>query len=91
MATLARLKLSEAELESLQKDVSSILTYVGQVSAVSTDATGPEVPLHHNTMRKDEPRDPQDPLAEKEESIRAQFPTREGDFNAVRKILQKDE
>jgi hypothetical protein len=42
-------------------------------------------------MRADEEREASDLLAGKEESIRAQFPTRDGDFNAVRKILQKDE
>ena len=34
LAELARLKLQEREVESLQKDISSILDYVGQVSAV---------------------------------------------------------
>jgi hypothetical protein len=42
-------------------------------------------------MRKDTPRAAADPLAGKEESLRAAFPKREGGFNVVRKIIQKDE
>ena len=90
LAELARLKLSDAEVEALQKDISSILEYVGQVSAVEL-STATEVPLVHNVMRADAPRAATDPLAGKEEAVRGAFPTREGDFNVVRKIIQKDE
>ena len=44
-----------------------------------------------NVMREDAPRGEEDPLAGKEEALRAAFPSREGDFNVVRKIIQKDE
>lgn len=91
LAKLARLDLSDAEKESLGKDVSSILEYVGQVTAVSGVATGPVAPLQHNIMRDDVARPSKDQVAGKEEAIRAQFPTREGDYNVVRKIIQKDE
>jgi aspartyl/glutamyl-tRNA(Asn/Gln) amidotransferase C subunit len=91
LATLARLKLESGEVASLQKDVSNILEYVGQINAVESAATGPTVPSHHNVMRKDTPREAGDQLAGKEEALRKQFPTREGDYNVVRKIIQKDE
>ena len=98
LATLARLKLSETEVESLQKDISNILDYVGQVSAVSgqgpTLAQGSsrsDLNMPHNVMREDVPREADDALAGKEEVLRAAFPKREGGFNVVRKIIQKDE
>ena len=95
LATLARLKLSETEVESLQKDISNILDYVGQVSAVS--GQGPTLDQGSsrsdlkNVMREDVPREADDALAGKEEVLRAAFPKREGGFNVVRKIIQKDE
>ena len=98
LATLARLDLSEAEKESLGKDVSNILEYVGQLArqdggvvAVSGDSTGPVAPAHHNVMRADAPREMGDQLAGKEVAIRAAFPKEERGYNVVRKILQKDE
>lgn len=90
LATLARIDLSDAEKESLGKDVSSILDYVGQVAAVSGDVAGPVAPAHHNIMRADTPREEGDQLAGKEEAIRAAFPRGEKGYNVVRKILQKD-
>ncbi len=91
LAALARLKLKEAELETLQKDISNILGYVGQVGSFSADAPKEEVPLVRNVMREDTPRTGDDSLAGKEEALRAQFPKRENDYNVVRKIIQKDE
>jgi aspartyl-tRNA(Asn)/glutamyl-tRNA(Gln) amidotransferase subunit C len=103
LAKLARLQLSDAEKESLGKDVSSILDYVGQVAAVSGEAVGPKAPPHHNVMRDDAVRPESDQIAGKEEAVRAQFPTQEparpddtghsggGSYNVVRKIIQKDE
>lgn len=97
LAELARLKLDEGEVESLQKDISNILDYVGQVSAVSTkgDALTPRLsktsPLLRNVMREDTPRGTGDTLLGKEEALRAAFPKREGQYNVVRKIIQKDE
>lgn len=41
VAKLARLGLTEAEVEKLQTELSSILTYVGQLSEVNTDEISP--------------------------------------------------
>lgn len=90
LAELARLELSEGEMEGLQKDISNILEYIGQVSVVSAEAHIP-VPTTHNVLRADVPRDRHDVLAEKRECILAALPKREGDYNVVRKIIQKDE
>lgn len=91
LAGLARLKLSAAEEESLQKDISNILDYVGQVSSVPLPEKKQDAGLWHNVMRADTPRESSDSLADKEEALRAAFPRREGGFNVVRKIIQKDE
>lgn len=91
LGQLARLNLSESEKEALTADISHILGYVGQVAAVSQEVGEPTAGVHRNIMREDAVRDAQDPLVGKEEAVRAQFPTREGNFNVVRKIIQKDE
>ncbi len=93
LAELARLKVEDEEVESLQKDISSILDYVGQVSAVqgNTSAKAEELPSVRNVMRADTLRVATDPMADKESTLRAAFPTRSGDHNVVRKIIQKDE
>jgi aspartyl-tRNA(Asn)/glutamyl-tRNA(Gln) amidotransferase subunit C len=94
LAQLARLELSDAEKESLGKDISSILEYVGQVSAVSIDAdAATKVPANqpHNVLRKDVTRADGDTMAGKENQVKAAFPKREGEYNVVRKIIQKDE
>lgn len=91
LAKLARLDLSESEKETLGKDVSSILNYVSQVSAIVSTHEGPILPPHHNSMRADTPRLAGDPLLGTKEAIRNQFPTIENGYNVVRKIIQKDE
>ena len=90
LATLARLKLGEGEVESLQKDISNILEYVATVSAVEIPS-GPtasnEAPVLRNVMREDVPAAT---LGKREELIKA-FPKEENGYNVVRKIIQKDE
>lgn len=91
LATLARIELREGEVESLQKDISDILEYVGQVAAVPQQTGEPAVPLNHNVMREDALRAGGDQLAGKEDAVRAAFPKSEKGYNVVRKIIQKDE
>jgi aspartyl-tRNA(Asn)/glutamyl-tRNA(Gln) amidotransferase subunit C len=91
LAQLARLELSEEEIISLQKDISSILDYVGQVSAFSGNDGEKKVPLNHNVMREDVPYLAGSVLAHKREAILEALPRREGDYMVVRKIIQKDE
>lgn len=86
LAELARLKLSGKEEEALQKDISNILNYVGQVSAVTVTEQH-EKPVVRNAMRNDVPA----MVLGKRDALVAAFPTREGDYNVVRKIIQKDE
>lgn len=91
LAALARLKLSASEEEALQKDISSILDYVGQVSAVPMPERKEDPGLWHNVMRTDTVRGAQDPLLGKETKILEAFPRSENGYNVVRKIIQKDE
>ena len=91
LARLARLDLSEAELQALGSNIASILGYVAQVSAVEFDATKPTAPLVHNVMREDTVRGEHDQVAGTEASIRASFPKEKKGYNVVRKIIQKDE
>ncbi|MBX4192574.1 Asp-tRNA(Asn)/Glu-tRNA(Gln) amidotransferase subunit GatC [Candidatus Parcubacteria bacterium] len=90
LAQLVRLQLTEEETASLQRDISNILDYVGQVSSVNA-AGEKDKPVLRNVMRADEPRPEGDQLAHKEEALRAAFPKQKADFNIVRKIIQKDE
>ena len=90
LAELARLKVSDEEALSLQKDISDILLYVGHVSTIEASKTI-ESPALRNVLRSDAPREDGHPLSDKEEALRAAFPTREGAYNVVRKIIQKDE
>jgi aspartyl-tRNA(Asn)/glutamyl-tRNA(Gln) amidotransferase subunit C len=91
LAALARLEVSPEEVASLQQDISNILEYVGQVSAAPVGAAEEEAPLLRNVLRTDTPRATGDTMAGKEESVKAAFPKREGEYNVVRKIIQKDE
>lgn len=91
IAELARLKLRDGELENLQKEVSNILDYVGQINAfASADAYTTKSAIR-NVLRDDAPRLAGDVMFKKREAILAALPRREGDHNVVRKIIQKDE
>lgn len=89
LAELARLKLTESEEISLQKDISNILEYVGQVSATAVSGGGVSYTPLSNVMRADSVRDAHDPLAAKREALLEALPRREGDYAAVRKIIEK--
>ncbi len=95
LAELARLKVADAEVAGLQKDISNILEYVGQISAVqgntSTKAEELPLPSQRNVMREDVPRAAGDAMFGKEDALRAAFPKKENNYNVVRKIIQKDE
>lgn len=92
LAELSRLTLQPGEVETLQKDISRILEYVGQVTAAQGDASDEaRVSGLRNVMREDVPHTSDSPVAGKREAVLGAFPKREGDYNVVRKIIQKDE
>jgi aspartyl-tRNA(Asn)/glutamyl-tRNA(Gln) amidotransferase subunit C len=90
LAELARLKVGEGEVTGLQKDISSILDYVGQVAQVEGGQTK-EVGPHHTVMREDVPYKDGAMLLGKREALLKAFPVSEGGYNVVRKIIEKDE
>ncbi len=86
LATLARIKLSEEDKASLVKEFDSILGYIDQLKKVevSTDTEG-RVGAIKNIMRPDESRQIS---TDDRERLLDEAPDREGDFIAVKKILQ---
>jgi len=90
LAELARLKVADAEVAGLQKDISNILEYIGQISQVNVEKEK-ATPFNYNVMREDVPRAEGDTMGGKEEALRAAFPKKENNYNVVRKIIQKDE
>ncbi len=87
LAKLSRIKLSDAEAESLSHEFESILTYVGEVKEVSmTDDTRPttdDFPIR-NVMREDGDGHESGIYTEK---ILNEAPARSGDYVKVKKIL----
>ena len=85
VATLARLELSEAEIETFSRQLSAILGYVGQLERV--DTTGVEPTSHAVPMaaplRADEPR-PSPPV----EDALANAPARSGTSFSVPKVIE---
>ncbi len=89
LATLARVKISDDEKQSLTKEIDSILAYVDQIKKATVamadiDISTPTPGAVHNVARPDESRtiSPED-----REAILNEAPDREGDFIAVKKIL----
>jgi aspartyl-tRNA(Asn)/glutamyl-tRNA(Gln) amidotransferase subunit C len=84
VAHLARLELSDAELESMARHLSTILNYVDQLQQINTDNVEPlahPLPIH-NVFREDEPA-PSLPV----DAALANAPKREGDFYSVPAVL----
>ena len=85
VAHLARLELSDAELDLMTGQLRAILDYVRQLQAVDTDGVEPlahavEV---HNVFRADEPA-PSLPVAD----ALANAPDRHGEFFGVPAVLE---
>lgn len=82
LAELARMEVSQEEKEAILKDMGGILDYVKQIESVELE----DIELEHSTYnawREDAPTERDFSL----ESIKEQFPDRQGDFLKVKKIL----
>ena|SRR3989344_5372778 len=90
LAELARLKLTDAEVVTLQKDISAILEYVGQVSTVEGSGENAR-PTLRNILRSDVMHPVDSLLVGKRDALLKALPKREGDYAVVRKIIQRDE
>jgi aspartyl-tRNA(Asn)/glutamyl-tRNA(Gln) amidotransferase subunit C len=84
VAHLARLQLTEAELEILTRQLSAIVDYVDQLKQVNTDGVEPmaHALAIHNVFREDEAA-PSLPVAD----ALANAPQRRGDFYGVPAVL----
>ena len=86
LADLARIKLTENEVEKLQADMGRILDYVGQIQEVKGERLEVEsLPENKNIMREDgEPHE----RGIWTEKLLAQAPKRKGGWVEVKKILE---
>jgi len=87
IARLARVGLSEEDIDRFSEQLSEILEYFERLREVDTEGVPPTartLPLH-NVMREDDR--PQPPLDK--ESVLANAPVREGDHFRVRVILEE--
>ena len=85
VAHLARLDLSEAELEIMTRQLSAIIEYVDQLQSINTDNVEPlahPLPIH-NVFREDEPA----PSLPVDEALR-NAPDRRANFYGVPAVLE---
>jgi len=85
VAHLARLDLSEAELEMMTRQLSAILEYVDQLQKINTDQVEPlahPLPIH-NVFREDVPA----PCLPVDAALQ-NAPDRRGDFYGVPAVLE---
>ena len=88
LATLARVKLSENDKESLIREFDSILGYVDQLRKVEVSMeTESRVGAIKNVMRSDKVTNTS---AEDRERLLNEAPDHEGDFVAVKKIIAQE-
>jgi aspartyl-tRNA(Asn)/glutamyl-tRNA(Gln) amidotransferase subunit C len=86
VARLARLELSEVELERMRVELNNILAYIDKLRSLDTrgvEPTSHAVPLT-NVMREDEPR----PSFPRDEML-GNAPDRVGDFFRVPRIIEE--
>jgi aspartyl-tRNA(Asn)/glutamyl-tRNA(Gln) amidotransferase subunit C len=87
VAVLARLGLSDEEVERLRTEMASLLGEVSALQAVDTsgvEATGHAVEEVHTVMREDMPVPPL-PV----EDVLANAPRREGDYIRVQAVMEE--
>ncbi len=89
LAKLARIELSDVEVETFTKEMSAILTYVSQVKDIVSEGENitPTVGLRHNIFRKDEVTNKPDEFTK---DILAEMPETKGRYMVVKKILNTD-
>jgi aspartyl-tRNA(Asn)/glutamyl-tRNA(Gln) amidotransferase subunit C len=86
VAALARLGLTDDEIDRMQGQLNRILEAIGQLQSVDTSSVGPtaQVIALENVMRDDEPR----PSMDREAAL-ANAPLREGPHLRVPVVLEE--
>lgn len=88
LAALARITVAEGELVKFTQEFESILTYVGQLDALSLPSDlKDEAPPLRNVFRADENPTPPGTWTEK---LAGAFPEREDDALVVKQIITHD-
>jgi aspartyl-tRNA(Asn)/glutamyl-tRNA(Gln) amidotransferase subunit C len=88
LAELARIELTDAEIDRFSKEFDDILGYVGEIKGIAAGAAGaPRVGAVHDVFRED--RDPNEP-GEYTEALLDLAPQRQGRYLAVKKVLRSD-
>ena len=85
-AGLARIKLTEVEVEGLKDDLVSILSYVSEIQEVDAELGMRRARDHRNVMREDKSPHKTGIYTD---ALLAGAPEREGDYIKVKKILEK--
>ncbi|HEY4522811.1 MAG TPA: Asp-tRNA(Asn)/Glu-tRNA(Gln) amidotransferase subunit GatC [Candidatus Paceibacterota bacterium] len=84
LAALARIRVTEADIERFVQEFDAILAYVGQLDALEVPIGVEELAPLRNVMREDgEPHAPEMFT----ERLAAQFPAREGDALVVKQVI----
>ncbi len=90
LASLARIRLTDDEIEGLKTDLTQILAYVSVISDITGDNVDlePKTGARYNIMRPDEiTNEP----GEFTENLLKEMPDTKGKFLKVKKILHTDD
>ena len=86
LGTLSRIELSEVELQTLEGELSSIVSYVSVISDIASDDVDmtPQLGARHNILRPDVvTNEPNEYTAD----MLAEMPATDGRYMKVKKIL----
>lgn len=87
LATLARIRVEDSELEKFTSEFDAILAYVGQLEKLKIRNEVSEKPALRNVMREDGEPHTGGAYTEK---LAEQFPQREGDALSVKQIISHE-
>jgi aspartyl-tRNA(Asn)/glutamyl-tRNA(Gln) amidotransferase subunit C len=87
LAALARIEVSDSEVDKFAQEFESILSYVGKIEALVVAGIKDTHPGVRNVMRKDE--HPHEPGVHTKKLV-AQFPESDGDYLKVKQIISHD-
>ena len=91
IAKLARIEISDSEVEKLKGELSSILDFVNKLSEVNTDGVEPlyQTTGLVNSVRGDEPRNEFPMTDDLNDKLIGQAPHKENRFIKVKSVLKK--
>ncbi|MEI8337739.1 MAG: Asp-tRNA(Asn)/Glu-tRNA(Gln) amidotransferase subunit GatC [bacterium] len=84
LAVLSRLEISDSELESVSKEISSILEYVGAIDSAIAGEEKIDAPEIYNNLRED---GDSNESGSETETLLSSAPKRERDFVKVKKVM----